>query len=321
MRIAVIGAGVIGLTTALRLQEKGFEVTVVTADDPGSTTSSVAAAVWYPVGMEDSSRVANWSALTFAEFTRQASDQVPGVTMRRTRMLAQRPDADPAVPWWGAVVPDLRRLEPSELGPAYSSGWQFTAPTVDMPVYLPWLLGRFLDAGGNLVRQRLNSLHQVHAWKPDAVVNASGLGAHRLCGDHAMQPIRGQLVLVRNPGLRDSLRVQDDPAGYTYVHPRDTDVVLGGTFDQGSWDTTADPATARAILARCTAHVPELRGAEIIGHPVGLRPARQGGVRLQVDTYSLPGTRVVHNYGHGGAGVTLGWGCADTAAALVTPAA
>lgn len=219
----------------------------------------------------------------------------------------------------GAPVSDLRRLEPAELAELaapYAGGWEFTAPCVEMPVYLALLLDRFLEAGGELIQQRLNTLEQVRGWA-STIVNASGLGARRLCDDQALHPVRGQVVLVRNPGLTTSLRVQDNSAGYTYVHPRSTDVVLGGTFDEGSWDTAVDPQTARSILRRCTALVPELRGADITGQLVGLRPARHGGVRLEADDQTLPGTRLVHNYGHGGAGVTLSWGCANTTAALI----
>jgi D-amino-acid oxidase len=317
--VVVVGAGVIGLTSAVRLQEEGLRVVVVAADEPLSTTSAVAAAVWYPTAVDQDARVAAWSACTFAVLARQAADEVPGVSMRPTRMLAHRQEAG-AEPWWGSAVPNLRRLPPAELAPAYAGGWEFTAPTVEMPMYLPWLIDRFLNAGGEFVRQRLDSLDQARAWAP-AVINATGLGARQLCDDAALEPVRGQLVLVRNPGLHTSLRVQDDPAGYTYLHPRSTDVVLGGTFEKGIWDTTADPATVRAILARCTALVPELRDAEILADPVGLRPARRGGVRLEADARALPGTRLVHNYGHGGAGVTLSWGCADTVTALLTTTA
>ncbi|MFH9352794.1 FAD-dependent oxidoreductase [Kitasatospora sp. NPDC017646] len=315
MDVVVIGSGVIGLTTALRLQERGLRVVVVTADGLLSTVSAVAAAVWYPVGVEAGDRVATWSAATFAELARQAGDGVPGVVMRDTWMPALRRQEAAAEPWWGAGVPDLRRLRPSELAPAYADGWRFTAPTVEMPLYLPWLLGRFLDGGGEVVHRRLDTLHQARAWAPVAV-NASGLGARQLCGDDTVRPVRGQLVLVRNPGLRASLRIQDDPAGYTYVHPRSRDVVLGGTFEEGTWDLGSDRRTAEAVLARCAAHVPELREAEIIGRPAGLRPDRRGGVRLEAEDREN-GLRTVHNYGHGGAGVTLSWGCADAAAELV----
>lgn len=312
--VVVIGSGIIGLSTALRLQEQGLRVVVVTADGLLSTVSAVAAAVWYPVGVAAGERVAAWSAAGYAELARQARAGAPGVVLRDTWMPAHRRQED-GTPWWGAGVPDLRRLGPADLAPAYADGWRFTAPTVEMPLYLPWLLGRFLDGGGEVVHRRLDTLQQARAWAP-VVVNASGLGARALCGDDAVRPVRGQLVLVRNPGLRASLRIQDDPAGYTYVHPRSRDVVLGGTFEEGSWDLGGDRATAEAILARCAAHVPELRGAEITGCPVGLRPDRRGGVRLAAEE-TADGLRIVHNYGHGGAGVTLSWGCADAVARLV----
>ncbi|MFJ8472285.1 FAD-dependent oxidoreductase [Kitasatospora sp. NPDC094011] len=314
MDVVVVGSGVIGLTAAVRLQERGLRVVVVTADGLLSTVSAVAAAVWYPVGVEAGERVAAWSAATYAELARQARAGVPGVVLRDTWMPALRRQPE-EVPWWGARVPDLHRLQPAELAPAYADGWRFTAPTVEMPRYLPWLLGRFLDAGGEVVHRRLDTLRQARAWAP-VVVNAGGLGARQLCGDEALRPVRGQLVLVRNPGLRASLRIQDEPAGYTYVHPRSTDVVLGGTFEEDVWDLGGDRATAEAILARCAVHVPELRGAEIIGCPVGLRPDRRGGVRLEAEE-GADGLRIVHDYGHGGAGVTLSWGCADAVAELV----
>ncbi|GAB2714726.1 FAD-dependent oxidoreductase [Kitasatospora kifunensis] len=314
--VVVVGAGVIGLTSALSLQRQGARVAVVTGDLPLSTTSAVAAAVWYPTGMAESDQVVEWSASTFAELARQAEGAVPGVSMRPTRMLTRQDG--PPVPWWAAAVPDLRALEPTAADRARltAGGWEFTAPSVEMPRYLTWLVEQFREGGGEMIQQRLDSLERVVGWAP-AVVNASGLGARRLCGDQAVYPVRGQVVLVRNPGLRTSLRVQGDPAGYTYVHPRSNDVVLGGTFEEGSWDTAVDPRTAESILRRCTVLVPELADAEVTGQLVGLRPARRGGVRLAVDDRTLPGTRLVHNYGHGGAGVTLAWGCAATAAALL----
>ncbi|QMU69456.1 FAD-dependent oxidoreductase [Streptacidiphilus sp. P02-A3a] len=312
--VVVVGAGVIGLSTALRAQRAGARVAVVTAVPPQLTTSAVAAAVWYPTRVEAGGEVADWGAATYAELVRQAADGVPGVALRPTRMMAHQDT--PGRPWWAEAVPDLRPLERAELAPGCVSGWAFTAPTVEMPLYLAWMLDRFRRRGGRLVTRRLDSLAQVAGAAP-VVVNASGLGARRLCGDGALYPVRGQLVLVRNPGLRTSLRIQDDPAGYTYVHPRSRDVVLGGTFDEGSWDTAADPETARAIIARCTALAPRLRDAEVVGHLVGLRPVRRGGVRLERDEATLPGSALVHNYGHGGAGVTLSWGCADAAVELI----
>ena len=104
----------------------------------------------------------------------------------------------------------------------------------------------------------------------------------------------------------------------TYVVPREKVVVVGGTADVGSYQPRPEPATAEAILARARALVPELARATVVGHRVGLRPAR-AAVRLEAEQVG-DGT-VVHCYGHGGAGVTLSWGCADDVAALVDAAA
>jgi D-amino-acid oxidase len=261
----IVGAGIIGLTTALRLCRAGASVTVRTAQPPEQTTSAVAAAVWYP-----------------------------------TRIEAQ--------PWWAPAVGDLRWLAADEVSHPYVGGWRFTAPTVAMPRYLPWLVQRVMEAGGQLRLRRVASLAEAARVAP-VVVNATGLGARDLCGDATVEPVRGQVVLATNPGLTESVRDQDSPAGYTYVHPRATDVVLGGTFEPGVWDTTPDPATYAAIWRRCVALVPRLHAARTIGYRAGLRPTRSGGVRLEAEDTGR--TRVIHNYGHGGAGVTLAWGCAD----------
>jgi D-amino-acid oxidase len=121
---------------------------------------------------------------------------------------------------------------------------------------------------------------------------------------------------MTNPGLTVSVRDENHPAGRAYVHPRTADCILGGTLDENAWDRRVDQATAGSILARCLEIVPALAGATVIEHLVGLRPARPG-VRLEEDTPHPNGTRIVHNYGHGGAGITLSRGCAEEVARLV----
>ncbi|MFE5084951.1 FAD-dependent oxidoreductase [Streptomyces mirabilis] len=313
--VVVVGAGVIGLTSALRLQQTGARVAVVTAEPSAETTSSVAAAVWYPTRTPFQARVLDWATRTFDEFTCQAADGVPGVVMRPTRMLLRGRASD--VPWWAAALPEVRALRREEVRYPFTAGWAFTVPSVEMSRYLPWLQERFVTAGGTLIRRRIDALDQAAVWA-SVVVNASGLGARSLRGDAQVRPVRGQVVLVANPGLHTSVRDEDNAEGSTYVHPRSTDIVLGGSFELGQWDTTPSPATAAAILRRCTELLPELAGAPVVGHRVGLRPHRKGGVRLEADARP-PGQvkRMVHNYGHGGAGVTLAWGCADAVTALV----
>jgi D-amino-acid oxidase len=132
----------------------------------------------------------------------------------------------------------------------------------------------------------------------DLVVNCAGLGARELIGDHALYPVRGQIVRVTNPGLTLSVRDEQHPGGRAYVHPRRDDCILGGTLDEGRWDTTVDMAVGAAIIERCWDLVPALRDARVLE---------------QLSS----GARVIHNYGHGGAGVTLSWGCAREVVSLI----
>jgi D-amino-acid oxidase len=171
-----------------------------------------------------------------------------------------------------------------------------------MPRYLTWLAGRVREAGGTITRLALARLPE-----GPLVVNCSGLGSRRLAGDLSGTPVRGQVVVVEQIGLEEWWLVGDGP---TYVVPRTTEIVLGGTDDEGDWSRTPSPEVAAEIVRRAARLVPEVAGARVLRHQVGLRPARPE-VRLE-----RVGD-VIHCYGHGGAGVTLSWGCADDVLGLV----
>jgi D-amino-acid oxidase len=210
---------------------------------------------------------------------------------------------------WAARVPGLRAATAEEYA---GTGLWARLPLIDMPVHLRWLRERFLEAGGVIEIRTVTDLAEVEA---PVVVNCTGLGAHSLVPDAAVRPVRGQLVIVENPGIRTWLVSTDSDAGTTtYVFPHPDRLVLGGTTDEDDWSLTPDPVAAGAIVERCAALRPEIAGARVLGHRVGLRPVRDT-VRLEREV--LPDGRVlVHHYGHGGAGVTVAWGCAREAAGL-----
>ncbi len=300
-RVVVVGAGVTGLTCAVRLAEAGHRVDVLARDLPLETTSVVAAALWYPYQALPQDRVTAWSAASYDVFAALATSHPPedtGVRMMSGTEVLLRPTADP---WWAAAVPDLEHVAPA---PGYADAWSFTAPVIDMPVYLGWLRARLAELGGTLTRLSLRAIPRPPSG--EVVVNCAGLGSRLLAQDHDVRPVRGQVVAMSGVRLD---RWWLDAAGPTYVVPRAHEIVVGGTDEPGDWSRTPSPETAAAIVARATRLVPALAGAEVVGHRAGLRPVRSE-VRLEAEG------RVIHCYGQGGAGVTLSWGCAGEVAEL-----
>jgi D-amino-acid oxidase len=298
--VAVVGGGIVGLTCATRLLEAGARVRVLTADPPAATTSAVAAAVWYPSHTDADPRVLDWARRSYVELSTHARQGVPGAAMLPTRMRVRRPGA--GLPWWASAAGDFAVV---------ADEWRFTVPRTAMVPYLSWLTERVVAAGATVIARRVDSLAAA-ADGAGVVVNATGLAARTLAADPAVHPARGQVVVVANPGIGTSFRDEDHPDGIVYVHPRDRDVVLGGTYEPGEWDVRPRPDLAEAILRRCRAEDPRLIGAPVLRHLVGLRPVRTGGARVELDPVGLPGgVRLVHAYGHGGAGLTLSWGTAD----------
>jgi D-amino-acid oxidase len=334
--VTVVGAGVVGLTCALALAEAGRPVRVVARELPADTTSAVAAAVWYPYRAYPYDRVLGWARTSYDAFVRLAADD-PGAGVR-VRFGTELLRVDAPEPWWAAAVPDLARV--SDVPAGFVAGWRFASPVVDMSRYLPWLEGRLAAHGVVAEVAALEVLEGIDALdgpgRPGSgevtapgggqgrvVVNCAGLGARELVPDATVEPVRGQVVVCEQVGVEEWVVDDGDGRGPTYVVPRIDDIVVGGTADEGAFDRRVVPETAAAILDRASALVPALRDARVIGHKVGLRPARPA-VRLEVEHRAGrgdgSGSTVVHCYGHGGAGVTLSWGCAADVVALVDEA-
>jgi D-amino-acid oxidase len=309
--VTVVGAGVIGLSCAIRLAEVGLPVDVLTEREPGATTSAVAGGLWLPYRAEPAEQVAHWAADTFRELSRLHRGGTATVLLRDGRLLYRE---RPARPFWADLVAGLSGLrELADPAPGYRFGYALRAPVVDMPRYLAELATRLQTLGGRIRTVRLAALPRA-----EIVVNAAGLGAGRLAGDPSVTPVRGQVAVLDNPGLRNWVCDEDEVDGMlTYVLPRVDDVVVGGTAQEGDARLDPDPQEAAALLRRAGALVPELARARVRAHRVGLRPVRPA-VRLEREA-TEDGT-VVHCYGHGGSGVTLSWGCAEDVLRLVLDA-
>lgn len=310
-RVIVVGAGVIGLSSAIRLQEAGFEVEIWAAELTPGTTSDKAAAFWYPFHVLPIDQAAVWGEASFKTLSAIAGEPGTGVEMEPTTIVFEDETEDPP---WAGYIPDFHRPDPDELPDGYVTAYRFTTPVAEMPVYMAYLMDRFQQNGGTVVQRMLISLEEALAECP-LVVNCTGLGSRSLVGDDRLFPIRGQLVRIARPDADPYVLLGEGPkTGLVYVVYRPDDVILGGTAEDGNWSLVPDPAETEGIIERAIRVAPEVAGAEVLGEIVGLRPGRDA-VRLEAEQWD--GGTVVHCYGHGGGGVSLSWGCADDVVALV----
>jgi D-amino-acid oxidase len=314
--VAVVGAGVVGLTTAISLAEAGIVTRVVAAEPPSRVTSVAAGAIWGPVTCGPADRCYEWSRTGLQVLSALADQPNAGVHPLHGHEVSA---AVASPPEWMDLLPDMRILGPGELpdlagGGSAVSGWSYTAPAVNMPVYLEYLLNRYADLGGTIRYAAVPSLAAVDA---PVVVNCTGIGARALAGDDSLVPIRGQVVVAENPGIEEFYIDHGAPGDvdYVYAFPHGDVIVLGGTAQRGASDLAPRPDVSARIMRDCAAVFPALRGARVITERVGLRPYRP---EVRLEAVTLPGGRTLwHNYGHGGAGVTLSWGCAREIASAV----
>ena len=302
--VVVVGAGVVGLTSAIALAEAGVPTAVVAAEAPSRVTSVAAGAIWGPVTCGPADRCYEWARTGLEVLSALADEPGAGVHRLHGREVAASVASPPQ---WMDLLSGVRILAPGELPDGFGSGWSYTAPAVNMPVYLEYLLNRYAHLGGTVDYATVPALAAVDA---PVVVNCTGIGARALTGDDSLVPIRGQVVVAENPGIDEFYIDHGTPgdADYVYAFPHGDVIVLGGTAHPGATDLTPRAEISARIRRDCAAVFPALRDARVITERVGLRPYRPQ-VRLEAET--LPGGRTLwHNYGHGGAGVTLSWGCA-----------
>lgn len=310
MHVVVIGGGVVGLSSAIRLLEAGHTLELWARELTPHTTSDVAAAVWYPYRASPPERTLGWGQRTYEVLELLAGQPGTGVLLAQGRgLLRSRLEEDP---WWSPCVRGFRRLRPEELAGGYVEGYAFAAPVADMPRYLPYLLARLRALGGTVQQRAVRSLEE--AWAhAQCVVNCTGLGARELVGDTSLYPIRGEVLRVTRPKEQHFLLDEDETQGVAYVIPRSEDCILGGTAEEGRESLEPDPLQARGILERASRLLPPGTQVQVLEHRVGLRPGRPS-VRLEAE--HTGSGRLIHNYGHGGAGLTLSWGCAEEVVAL-----
>lgn len=240
-------------------------------------------------------------------------------------------------PWYSDLFSDYRKVPANELPAGTAYGHEFGSVCINTPVYLSWLVGQCRRLGVEFKRASLRHVsdaRRLHHSAPAAaaaapviVVNATGLMACKLGGvmDGKVVPARGQIVVVRNvsPAMFCISSSEDGPEEIVYTMTRAAGggTVLGGTYAKGNWDANPDPNIANRIMQRVVTAFPQITGGkgvealDVVRHGVGLRPYREGGVRLEKEV--IDGGWVVHNYGHAGWGYQGSYGTAERVVELV----
>jgi D-amino-acid oxidase len=324
--VAIVGAGVSGLTCGVIFAEHGYRTAIFAKAIGQQTTSSVAAAVWFPYHVEPAERVIPLALESYQVLLDLARFPESGVSIIESRQFLRTGEIeipDWAIPLGASVIPsdvEGSRCASFKVSPRdpstplrsaqdddwFASGFSLRVPLMDTTIYLDYLAARFRKAGGEIhANVRFEKLEDVDT-KFDLVINCAGIGARELLQDVNLEPHRGQVAIVpRIENLSAAIVCDDEPL--MYAIPRANDCVFGGTNEVGD-NLAADPATTVQIVAECC-HVLNIDEPRVIAERVGLRPFRKSGVRLERDRLR-DGRTVIHNYGHGGAGFTLSWGCA-----------
>lgn len=289
--------------------------------------------VWWPFHLEGPpGKVEEWASKTYARWVAEADRGTPGVTVETGFLLNARLVA-PEMPWYGKMthMELVTHSDDSRVPPRYASAFRFQAPIIQADVYLRFLHSSLEESGVSFtlgkdlpdIRTAAKFAKEVGA---KVLVNATGIGARKLCNDEDLFPARGVLLIGDRTaaqdkfkgyfltereedrfGEDDNARLDDGSANLVaYAFPRgEKRILMGGSIGSPEdWRREVDESEVLGLRQRVTSMVPCLEGVPEAVRWAGLRPIRKGGIRLEkdieTDSTSSDAASVLHNYGHGG---------------------
>ena len=300
--IIVIGSGISGLTTALCLLEAGYKVSIHTKALWPATTSAVAAAIWFPYAAEPIDKVNKWSLTTYHRLAELVRQKGAGVSMIDFLVLSAHGRQEE----WLHALPGnaVRDATEMELPENYEKGYIAKVPLTDTNIYLNYLAKQIYNLGGEIIEKAVNTLEELD-YNAAIHINCTGLGTKDLFGDALLYPIRGQVLSVKKNFNILSMVDSMNAGQLAYIIERTNDFILGGTDAAYDSNELPDNEDTKQIISRCNLLSPQIGEPEVLKVKVGLRPKAKT-IRCGWDD-KWP---IIHNYGHGGAGFTVSWGCA-----------
>ena len=251
-KIAVLGCGVVGLTTARLLQHTGKEVTIYAMSLPPDTTSNSAGGLWMPYSVFDPDRdtpqfqqqLQQAVKFSYTYFQQFAGDDY-SVHWMPSYVLSDQPLGEIGEGPFSDTRPESRDVPPSEHRFPYRYVRQFQAMLIEPHAYMRALLRDFRLAGGTVALREFHDAAELATLPEPVVVNCTGLGAKTLFSDQELLPIKGQLTLLLPQPEVNYIVL----AGDLYMFPRRDGIVLGGTHVRGDWSLEPDVVAKSQILA------------------------------------------------------------------------
>ncbi|HSG91339.1 MAG TPA: FAD-dependent oxidoreductase [Pseudomonadales bacterium] len=252
---AVLGCGIVGLTTARMLQRHGWDVTIYARELPPDTTSNIAGGQWSPASVYDEEMMTpefraqfdRALRLSYRYFQELVGPRY-GVRWISNYILRDAP-ADPADDMrveLRDVYPQLRDLRPDQHPFPVSHAQHFDTMLMEPHFFLPAIIEDFRRAGGRIEVRAFASPEEVATLAQPVIMNCTGLGAGALFGDREIMPIKGQLTILKPQAEVEYIVIRNG----NYMFPRSDGILLGGTHERGNWSLEPDlEAKARIIAA------------------------------------------------------------------------
>lgn len=251
--VAVIGSGVMGLTSARLLQDAGWNVKIYTRNVARHTTSNVAAGEWSPFSAHDPevSSAAfksqfEWAARIAHHAYTNLGGADYGIRWLETYQLSDSPDEREENALAG-LFPFTRILGPGEHPFPTPYARSFVTMQIDPAVLLSQLIEDFQIAGGKFVIRNFKDRSDVLSVNESVIFNCTGLGAAELFEDEELVPAKGQLVYLPPDPAVDYMTFGGGE-GMLYMFPRSDVIVLGGTFKLGDYTTNPEPEETFRIV-------------------------------------------------------------------------
>ena len=300
-KIAIIGSGISGLSCAYLLCGKDYDVTVIAKAFSPDITSNRAAAFWFPYHIRNDKRGINWAKTSYDFYEQLSADTSTGISMKQLMKVLRENEIEEEPIWIDFIPKGTCKLIPKEnLQEGIERAYDVTVPLIETQTFLPYLKNYVSAKNVKFVEREINSFDEVQN-DFDFVINCSALGSQKLCNDKSIIPVRGQVGLIET---RTDFPIYLDNEKPLYIVPRKDAMIVGGTYEENMYEEKTEPSTIEKILNNAYAVFPELKKQKVIGSWAGLRPYRPT-VRVEKEN------NIIHNYGHGGSGFTLAFGCAQ----------